>query len=57
LAIEKKRTDFGFGGRGHNVAQNVADGVDWAVEAWFGRPFGEISWHVASKEMPTGSAA
>jgi hypothetical protein len=47
LAVEKKLTDFGFGGRGHDSARNVADGVDWAVEAWFGRPFGGISWHVA----------
>jgi hypothetical protein len=32
LAIEKKRTGFGFGGRGHDVAQNVADRAQrWKV--------------------------
>ena len=32
LAIVEKRADFGFSGRGHYVAENVASGMDWAIE-------------------------
>ena len=56
MRIEEKTGNFGFGGRGHDVTEDFADGMDGAVErrlAYGG--LGGICGDVAEKEMATGA--
>ena len=58
MVVDVGGSDFGFGGRTHNVGHDAGDGADGAVEArtggWWLR---HVRARVSQKIIPTSAAA
>ena len=58
LAVDEERPCFGLGGGCHHIAEDVASGVDGAVEGWLvDWCLGGVKRLIAEKEMATGATA